>query len=194
VERKFLPVIADRPLDRRLVLRGLAASLVGAFAGCRLSLDGPQAEGADAGAGTPGSPGSPGSGSASGSGSGSTGSSSGSATDGIARCGNDYCLDLSDPANASLTAVDGARLVTIAGQRMFVVRLDDTQFVALSAVCTHAGCIVQFSSSSSDLECPCHGSIFALDGSVVRGPATSPLAEYPTTYDATTDVVTITIG
>lgn len=44
---------------------------------------------------------------------------------------------------------------------------------AISTVCTHLGCIVQ--TSPDGFRCPCHGSIFARDGRVVRGPAPKPL-------------------
>jgi cytochrome b6-f complex iron-sulfur subunit len=44
---------------------------------------------------------------------------------------------------------------------------------AVSTVCTHLGCIVR--ASSQGFECPCHGSRFATDGAVVKGPAPSPL-------------------
>lgn len=48
-------------------------------------------------------------------------------------------------------------------------------FKAYSAVCTHQGCLVG-DVSNNQIHCPCHGSIFsATDGSVVNGPATSPL-------------------
>jgi cytochrome b6-f complex iron-sulfur subunit len=38
---------------------------------------------------------------------------------------------------------------------------------ALSAVCTHMGCIVRFNSAHGTLDCPCHGASFALDGSPI---------------------------
>lgn len=55
-------------------------------------------------------------------------------------------------------------------------------FVAISAACTHTGCEVSgWVASSSELECPCHGSRFdVLDAArVVNGPATRPLAYLP---------------
>lgn len=44
---------------------------------------------------------------------------------------------------------------------------------ALSTVCTHLGCVVK--PSADGFECPCHGSRFAADGSVRKGPAPRPL-------------------
>jgi cytochrome b6-f complex iron-sulfur subunit len=46
---------------------------------------------------------------------------------------------------------------------------------ALSAVCTHLGCITRFLSDQNIIACPCHGSRFDLEGNVVEGPAPRPL-------------------
>lgn len=50
---------------------------------------------------------------------------------------------------------------------------DEEGVYAVSLICTHLGCIVKAAADS--FECPCHGSRFALNGSVTRGPAPSPL-------------------
>jgi Rieske Fe-S protein len=55
-----------------------------------------------------------------------------------------------------------------------VVVMRDTEGVfAVSRVCTHLGCIVQ--ASATGFDCPCHGSRFAADGTVLQGPAPRPL-------------------
>lgn len=46
----------------------------------------------------------------------------------------------------------------------------------LNAVCTHLGCVVPWDAGENKFKCPCHGSQYAADGHVVRGPAPRPLA------------------
>lgn len=49
-------------------------------------------------------------------------------------------------------------------------------FLYLRKVCTHLGCVVPWSAATNKFQCPCHGSQYAPDGHVVRGPAPLPLA------------------
>lgn len=52
---------------------------------------------------------------------------------------------------------------------------DDGVPHAVSASCTHEGCIVTWNNADRTWDCPCHGSIFTADGSVIHGPAVEPL-------------------
>ncbi len=42
--------------------------------------------------------------------------------------------------------------------------------------CSHLGCSVNFNSDAKSFDCPCHGSRFHIDGTVLRGPAAAPLS------------------
>ncbi|MBI2842865.1 MAG: ubiquinol-cytochrome c reductase iron-sulfur subunit [Armatimonadetes bacterium] len=53
-------------------------------------------------------------------------------------------------------------------ENFFLFR-DEEGFFAITAICTHLGCIV--SQSQDGFACPCHGSRFSADGRVVGGPA-----------------------
>ena len=53
--------------------------------------------------------------------------------------------------------------------RSVAVYKDGSQVFAVSMVCTHLGCLVK--ATESGFDCPCHGSKFAKDGAVLKGPA-----------------------
>jgi cytochrome b6-f complex iron-sulfur subunit len=65
-------------------------------------------------------------------------------------------------------------------QQVYIVRTDKGMW-ALSAVCTHLGCITQWKPESSQIACPCHGSKFARSGIVEAGPAPRPLRHFAVT-------------
>lgn len=69
------------------------------------------------------------------------------------------------------------------GEDAVLVHLDNGDFVAYSAVCTHAGCTVAY--RDGELACPCHGSVFdpANGAEVVTGPAREPLREIPVSVE-----------
>ena len=71
-----------------------------------------------------------------------------------------------------------ARLVRHGVSPFYVVRLDATRIVALSAVCTHVRCILGFDRERRALTCPCHDGRFDLAGQVLSGPPPRPLPSY----------------
>jgi glycine/D-amino acid oxidase-like deaminating enzyme/nitrite reductase/ring-hydroxylating ferredoxin subunit len=71
------------------------------------------------------------------------------------------------------------RITEHQGQRVAAYRDADGALTLRSAVCTHMGCIVGWNAAEKTWDCPCHGSRFLPDGSVMSGPAEAPLAEVP---------------
>lgn len=66
-----------------------------------------------------------------------------------------------------------------AAEPVLVIRNAETNtLIAFNPTCTHQGCTVEFNAEEKILACPCHGSKFAPDGTVVEGPATRPLATF----------------
>ena len=66
-------------------------------------------------------------------------------------------------------------ILRVGAKQVAVARDDDGTLRTLSARCTHLGCIVGWNPADRAWECPCHGSRFAVDGTVVQGPATADL-------------------
>ncbi|HEX8110793.1 MAG TPA: Rieske (2Fe-2S) protein [Kofleriaceae bacterium] len=154
--------------SRRAVLHGLAVTAASVLVGCPSSDGSMSGTGPDAGEGGDG-------------GSGSTASA----------CGANLCVDLNDPKNAALTAVDGALVVAAPRDSILLVRSSATVVAAVSDICTHAGCGVRYDHVNKVLSCPCHGSKYTLTGMVLQGPAFRPLANYQTQLDPGTNLLTI---
>lgn len=70
-----------------------------------------------------------------------------------------------------------AAVIDYQGKKIAVRRNKEGKILAISAVCTHMGCIVNWNKAQETWDCPCHGSRFTADGTVFRGPATKPLEE-----------------
>lgn len=62
-------------------------------------------------------------------------------------------------------------------QQVYIVRMPEG-FYAVSAVCTHLGCITAWHPEHELIECPCHGSKFKENGVKVAGPAPRPLPHF----------------
>lgn len=75
--------------------------------------------------------------------------------------------------------VDGAKFFEFAGSAAVLVRKKGGELVALSAVCTHLGCIVQWEKETQNLLCPCHGGRFSTEGAVIGGPPPKALLKIP---------------
>ncbi|HEX2368500.1 MAG TPA: FAD-dependent oxidoreductase [Acidimicrobiia bacterium] len=69
----------------------------------------------------------------------------------------------------------GAAVGTIMDRRVAAHRDLTGHLDLVDATCTHLGCIVGWNTAEESWDCPCHGSRFAADGSVLHGPAVEPL-------------------
>jgi glycine/D-amino acid oxidase-like deaminating enzyme/nitrite reductase/ring-hydroxylating ferredoxin subunit len=75
---------------------------------------------------------------------------------------------------ANLAPGDSA-IVDAEGETFAAYRAPDGELFAVSPVCTHMGCKVRWNSVETSWDCPCHGSRFRPDGTVIEGPAVAPL-------------------
>lgn len=62
----------------------------------------------------------------------------------------------------------------------WVVKAANNQVVAFGPQCTHLGCAYHWDSAKTEFVCPCHNSLFSIDGRVLGGPAPRPLNRYET--------------
>ena len=91
-----------------------------------------------------------------------------------------FTIDLSNAANAALKNVGGYLV-----QNSVIVIHASTGYIALSDVCTHQGCAVNYDPSSTHLICPCHGGTYDLTGAVLSGPPPDALNKYTVTQTGT---------
>jgi menaquinol-cytochrome c reductase iron-sulfur subunit len=63
---------------------------------------------------------------------------------------------------------------------VWVVKAADGGVTAFGPQCTHLGCAYHWDDGRHEFVCPCHSSLFRIDGSVISGPAPRPLDRYET--------------
>ena len=79
-------------------------------------------------------------------------------------------------AEQARSLATGEGVVVRRGRELLAVsRGGDGSLRAVSAACTHLGCVLAWNGAEESWDCPCHGSRFSPDGEVLHGPAVAPL-------------------
>jgi len=78
-----------------------------------------------------------------------------------------------------LMPTEDAYLRGTALRSVWVIRRSPEDITVFSPVCTHLGCFYAWNGKTAHFECPCHASVFDIDGKVLGGPAPRPLDTLP---------------
>ncbi|GDX48214.1 MAG: Rieske 2Fe-2S domain-containing protein [Bacteroidota bacterium] len=89
----------------------------------------------------------------------------------------DFTIDLSDPTYAALNATGGQFVFS---NYNVLVAKGITGYIAVSSLCTHQNCTLNYQAAQDELVCPCHGSRFNTQGGVTMGPAAGALMVFAT--------------
>jgi len=73
---------------------------------------------------------------------------------------------------------NSGRIFKFGSQPGLLIRTERGEWRALSAVCTHLNCTVQYRLDSQQIWCACHNGLYDLNGKVIGGPPPRPLEEY----------------
>jgi len=73
---------------------------------------------------------------------------------------------------------NSGKIVRFGDNPVLLVRVSQTEWRAVSAVCTHLSCIVQYQPERTRIWCACHNGVYNLQGQVVSGPPPRPLKPY----------------
>jgi Rieske Fe-S protein len=71
-----------------------------------------------------------------------------------------------------------AKIVKFGSRPVLLIRVNETEWKALSAICSHLNCTVQFQEPRQQIWCACHNGFYDLNGRVVSGPPPRPLEEF----------------
>jgi len=120
------------------------------------------------------------------------GATPGSATGGLTVAN---LSDFQASPSVSFTVPFSAPAPLPAGDPGIVIKLADGTYAAFDAVCTHAGCTVDWDAVDAVLLCPCHGAAFDATraGAVLQGPTRIPLTQLPLTIDSATGQISLRV-
>lgn len=95
--------------------------------------------------------------------------------------GNIGSLALGQPVNLKFPfKTEDAYLRETVIHNVWVIKHSSTEVTVYSPICPHLGCHYDWHPAHSEFICPCHGSVYAIDGKVLGGPAPRPLDTLPT--------------
>jgi Rieske Fe-S protein len=80
--------------------------------------------------------------------------------------------------SASEFPKNSAQIVKFGRKPVILIKMENGEFRALSATCTHLDCIVQYRSDLKQIWCACHNGLYDLKGRNISGPPPRPLDEY----------------
>jgi menaquinol-cytochrome c reductase iron-sulfur subunit len=78
-----------------------------------------------------------------------------------------------------LTSSRDAYLHETVMHNIWIVRKSNDNITAFSPICPHLGCSYNWNSSTKQFKCPCHGSVFNINGKLLSGPAPRGLDTLP---------------
>jgi len=73
---------------------------------------------------------------------------------------------------------NSGKIVKFGSRPVLLIRVNDTEWRAFSALCTHLDCTVQYQEQRRQIWCACHNGFYDLNGRVVSGPPPRPLEPY----------------
>ncbi len=90
----------------------------------------------------------------------------------------DLSISLSD--YSELRMIGGSAFVSFPDQfvHLLVVCIAEKQWIGVWKICTHGDCYVEWDEAVASVRCPCHNSLFDIDGQVLQGPADRALKSY----------------
>ena len=73
---------------------------------------------------------------------------------------------------------NSGKIIKFGSKPVLLVRVNETEWKAFSAVCTHLNCTVQYKDATQQIFCACHGGTYDMSGRVISGPPPKGLEEY----------------
>lgn len=86
-------------------------------------------------------------------------------------------LDRTTKKNLDELNKDEGAVINIRGKRAGAYKDEDGEVTVVDTTCTHMGCELAWNNAERSWDCPCHGSRFDKDGTVLEGPAVEPLKQ-----------------